>query len=47
MPIQEVSNQYIMGMCILCSFLASIGTLNFLKVYYVKKYHLTADTDTK
>ncbi len=47
MPIQEVSNQYIMGMCILCSFLASIGTLNFLKVYYAKKYHLTADIDNK
>ena len=44
MPMQE---KFMVGMCILCSLLASIGTLNFLKVYYVKKYHLTADTDTK
>lgn len=47
MPIQEVSNQYIMGMCILCSLLASIGTLNFLKVYYVRKYGLSSEEPGK
>ena len=44
---QDVSNLYPTGLFTLCSFLMSIGTLSFLKAYYVKKYHLTADTDTK
>ena len=47
MPVQEPSNQISAKILIIGSLIVSMGVLDFLKVYYAKKYHLTADTDTK
>lgn len=44
---QDGSNLYPTGLFTLCSFLMSIGTLSFLKVYYVRKYDLSIEGTTK
>ena len=46
-PVQEPSNQISAKIYIIGSLIMSLGVLDLLRVYYVKKYHLTADTDTK
>ena len=46
-PVQEPSNQISAKIYIIGSLIMSLGVLDLLRVYYVKKYHLTADIDNK